>query len=196
MANLLNKWYCSVFTEEDLTSIPIPENLYQGNEPLTKVHFTAGKVKKKLEELKPTAAPGPDKISSKVLKDLADVLAEPLALVFASCLEEGVVPPDWKSANVTPIFKSGSKSSPGNYRPVSLTCIICKVMESLLRDAIVEFLAKKKLVRLSQHGFTRRRSTLTNLLEYMEELTKMVDQGMAMDVVYLDFSKTFDKVPI
>ena len=116
--------------------------------------------------------------------------------VYTSCMEEGVVPPDWKTANVTPIYKSGSKSSPGNYRPVSLTSIVCKVMESILRDAIVEFLAQHELLWLSQHGFLRRRSTLTNLLEYLEELTRMVDNGIAMDVVYLDFSKAFDKVPI
>ena len=79
MANLLNKWYCSVFTEEDLTNIPLPENMYEGDEPLVTVHFTAGKVKKKLEELKPTAAPGPDKIWARVLNDLAEVLSAPLA---------------------------------------------------------------------------------------------------------------------
>ena len=153
-------------------------------------------MKKKLQNLKPTAAPGPDKIWARVLHDLSDVLAEPLAMVFMGCLEEGTVPPDWKLANVTPIFKSGSKGLPGNYRPVSLTSIICKIMESVLRDAIVDFLAQNELLRLSQHGFLRRRSTLMNLLEYLEELTKMVDSGIAMDVIYLDFSKAFDKVPI
>ena len=196
MASVLNAWYCSVFTSEDLTNIPEAEKLYTGDDPLSTVHFTAGKVKKKLENLKPTSAPGPDKVWARVLHDLADALAHPLAIVFTRCMEEGVVPPDWKRANVTPIFKSGSKGSPGNYRPVSLTSIVCKVMESCIRDGIVDFLAEHELLRMSQHGFTRRRSTLTNLLEYLEELNRLVDQGIAMDVVYLDFSKAFDKVPI
>jgi ribonuclease P/MRP protein subunit RPP40 len=196
MANILNSWYCSVFTEEDLSNMPSPEVLYMGDNPLTEVDFTAGKVKKKLSNLKPTSAPGPDRVWARVLHDLSDALAEPLAMVFTSCLVEGVVPADWKRANVTPIFKSGSKGVPGNYRPVSLTCIVCKVMESVLRDSIVDFLAQNELLRLSQHGFMRRRSTLTNLLEYLEKLTSMVDNGMAVDVVYLDFSKAFDKVPI
>jgi hypothetical protein len=117
-------------------------------------------------------------------------------MVFTKCLEEGVVPDDWKRANVTPIFKSGAKGVPGNYRPVSLTCIVCKVMESILRDEIVDFLARNELLRMSQHGFMRRRSTMTNLLEYLEKLTSMVDSGQDVDVVYLDFSKAFDKVPI
>ena len=111
-------------------------------------------------------------------------------------MEEGVVPQEWKSANVTPIYKKGSKGVPGNYRPVSLTCILCKVMESVIRDAVVEHLTEKGLIRLSQHGFMRGRSTVTNLLEFLEELTRGVDKGVDMDVLYLDFSKAFDKVPI
>ena len=105
------------------------------------------------------------------------------------------MPPEWKRANVTPIFKKGSKGSRGNYRPVSLTCVLCKVMESLLRDAIVEHLVANKLIRDTQHGFTSGRSCLTNLLEYLETLTKLVDEGHSVDIVYLDFAKAFDKVP-
>ena len=106
------------------------------------------------------------------------------------------MPPDWKRANITPIFKKGSKGSPGNYRPVSLTCVLCKTMESLLRDAIVKHLAKYQLIHPSQHGFMKGRSCLTNLLEYLEELTKLMDMGKSVDIVYLDFAKAFDKVPI
>ena len=109
---------------------------------------------------------------------------------------EGVVPDEWKLANVTPIYKKGSKGLPGNYRPVSLTCILCKVMESVIRDTMVEHLTKKCLLRQSQHRFMKGKSTVTNLLEYMEELTKAVDRGDDMDVLYLNFSKAFDKVPI
>ena len=141
MASILNTWYCSVFTEEDLTNFPKPEELYKGEEPLDMVDCTAGKVKKKLKKLKPNSAPGPDRIWARVLNELSEELAQPLAMVFNSCLEEGVVPPDWKKSNLTPIYKSGSKGVPGNYRPVALTCIVCKVMESILRDALVDFLA-------------------------------------------------------
>ena len=85
---------------------------------------------------------------------MADVLRGPLTSIFIKFLQEGVVPADWKLANVTPIFKKGSKSVPGNYRPVSLTCVICKVMEALVKDDIVEHLAKNSLIWSSQHGFT------------------------------------------
>ena len=148
----------------------------------------------KLERLKPTSAPGPDKLWPKVLNRLSSVIALPLYIVYTR-MAEGTIPPDWKEANDTPIFKKGSKSSPGNYRPVSLTCVLCKVMESILRDAIVHHLEKHDLIRSSQHGFMGGKSTLSNLLEYLEELTKMVDEGFSVDIVYLDFAKAFDKVP-
>ena len=196
MATMLNEFFSSVFTDEDTTSLPEVEKLFHGPDPLVSVEFLPSDVEKKLKKLKQSSAPGPDKLWPRVLHSLADVLSYPLALIFARCLSEGTVPPEWKRANITPIFKKGSKGSPGNYRPVSLTCILCKIMESLLRDSIVSHLAKHNLIHNTQHGFMSGRSCLTNLLEYLEELTKLMDTGKAVDIVYLDFAKAFDKVPI
>ena len=195
MADLLNTYFCSVFTREDTSSVPEAEKLYTGPDPLVDVEISEGNVKAKLTNLKPSSAPGPDSMWPRILQRLADVLAKPLAMIFTKFLGEGTVPPIWKTANVCPIFKKGTKTDPGNYRPVSLTCVICKVMESVLRDSIVEHLTVNKLIRDSQHGFMSGRSCLTNLLEYLEALTKWVDEGAAVDVVYLDFAKAFDKVP-
>ena len=128
MASILNTWYCSMFTEEDMSNIPQAENLCKDGDELESVEFTAEKVEKKLKQLRPTAAPGPDKIWARVAHDLASELSIPLAMIYTRCMEEGVVPEEWKWANMTPIYKKGSKGSPGNYRPVSLTCILCKVM--------------------------------------------------------------------
>ena len=124
-----------------------------------------------------------------------DVISAPLAIIYTKSLEEGVVPEDWKCANITPIFKKGSKASAGNYRPVSLTSVLCKVMESILRDAIVDHLTVNKLLLPSQHGFMKSKSCLTNLLEYLDKLTKLVDEGHSVDIIYCDFAKAFDKVP-
>lgn len=195
MADILNNFFCSVFTEEDLANIPEPEQLYHGEDPLTNVKFTRNKVKDKLAKLKPSAAPGPDKVWAKVLHSLADVLDEPLSHVYSKLFEEGFVPTIWRTANVCPVFKKGSKGDPGNYRPISLTCILCKVMESIIRDAMIDFLLSNKLICSSQHGFLPGRSTLTNLLEYLETLTRLIDEGHAVDVLYLDFRKAFDVVP-
>ena len=142
-----------------------------------------------------TAAPGPDKISPRFLKDVADIVASPLCLIFRKSLSEGAVPEDWRRANVTPIFKKGSKADVGNYRPVSLTSVLCKAMEGILKDAIMDHLISNELLGESQHGFLAGKSCLTNLLEYLNVLTRLVDEGHSVDVLYLDFSKAFDKVP-
>ena len=166
------------------------------NTALSTVKFTSEAVLKKLQKLNPNSAPGPDGLWTRVICSMADVICVPLAIIYTRCMEEGEVPPEWKTANVAPIFKKGSKASPGNYRPVSLTCVLCKIMEMVICDAIVEHLKQHDLIRRSQHGFMRGRSTMTNLLAYLEELTKIMDEGHSLDVVYLDFSKAFDKVPI
>ena len=106
-------------------------------------------------------------------------------------LQEGIVPLEWKEANIIPLFKKGSRNKSVNYRPVSLTSVICKVLETIIRD----FLIKHKLINPSQHGFLKARACLTNLLCFFEEITKWVDEGSPVDVIYLDFQKAFDKVP-
>ena len=145
-------------------------------------------VKEKINKLRSSAAPGPDGISPKVLQATVDVISLPIAIIYNKSLQEEAVPEDWKTANVTPIFKKGAKSSAGNYRPVSLTCILCKVMESILREAIVNHLTENSLL-LSQHGFMKNKSCVTNLLEYPEALRKLVDEGHNIDIVYCDFAK-------
>ena len=195
MAGMLNAQYTSVFTREDTTNLPDPEHLFRGDHPLSEVRFTSEEVRKKLRKIKATGAPGPDRVWSKVLHDMADLLAEPLSIIYNRLMEEGDVPDIWRSANVCPVFKKGAKGDPANYRPVSLTCVVGKVMESLIRDKMVEHLEKHSLIRPSQHGFMAGRSTATNMLVYMEALTKLLDEGHAVDVLYLDFAKAFDKVP-
>ena len=192
MANVLNSFFASVFTVEDPN---IPEVEVVSPEFLTEVQFPPDKVEEKLKNLRPESACGPDSIRSRILKENSNILCVPLSIIFTKSIEEGYVPEDWLLANVTSIFKSGSKMSPGNYRPVSLTCIACKVMESLIRVDIVTHLMKHNLIRFSQHGFMEAKSCQTNLIEYIDTLTKLVDEGHCVDVVYLDFAKAFDKVP-
>jgi hypothetical protein len=110
-------------------------------------------------------------------------------------LSEGIVPEDWRKANVTPIFKKGRKTDPENYRPVSLTSVSCRLMEGIIKDQVVKHLEKNKLIRQTQHSIMRGRSCTSNLLVFLEKITAEIDKGGAMDVIYLDFSKAFDTVP-
>ena len=194
-AKILNDQFSSAFTKEDLTSLPTPDQIYDPAQgpPLTSVDITAEMVGKKIDVLK-LGACGPDKIGPRTLKELSAQLKVPLALIFNKSLAEGVVPNDWKLSNVTSIFKKGDKTAPSNYRPISLTCLICRILESILRDHILSHLQEYNLIRKSQHGFLPHRSCLTNLLEFLEEITRLIDEGHSLDVMFLDFSKAFDKV--
>ena len=110
-------------------------------------------------------------------------------------IQTGIIPQDWRDAIVAPLHKKESRNKPENYRPVSLTSIISKLLERIVKESLVKHLDKYSLIRKSQLGFTSGKSCLSNLLEFFEEVTKILDKGEAVDLVYLDFAKTFDKVP-
>ena len=192
---VLNSSFSSMFTKEDPNNVPVPTQVYTGVLPLQNVEFTEKDVANKINKLKSTSAPGPDNMRPQILQSLSDSISVPLTIIYRKSLEEGVVPQDWRNANITPVFKKGSKVLAENYRPISLTSVICKIMESIIRDAITHHLTVNSLINGSQHGFMARKSCLTNLLEYLEILTELVDEGHSVDVVYLDFAKAFDKVP-
>ena len=194
MADKLNEYFGSVFQQENVASVPKATEMITGSK-CRGVNFRPSVVKKAIRQLKPNSAPGPDGITPRVLQELVNEVAEPLGLIFQKSLAEGAVPDDWRTANVTPIFKKGSKSSPSNYRPVSLTSVPGKVMERVIKESLMLHLDRNKLLRHSQHGFVPKKSCTTNLLEYLEKVTQAVDEGKAVDVVYLDFAKAFDLVP-
>jgi Reverse transcriptase (RNA-dependent DNA polymerase) len=93
------------------------------------------------------------------------------------------------------IFKKGSKADPGNYRPVSLTSISCKVLEMLIRDELVKHMVENEQLEDSQHGFVNGRSCTTNLIEFLDKVTEALDSGNKVDIIFLDFAKAFDTVP-
>ena len=93
------------------------------------------------------------------------------------------------------ILKKGPRNKYVNDRPLSLTSVICKLLESIIRDHIMDFIIKHKLINPSQHGFLKSKSCLTNVLRFFEEITKWVDVGSPVYIIYLDFQKAFNKVP-
>ena len=148
-----------------------------------------------LSRLKEFSAHGPDEIPTKLLKDYAIYLAEPLTIIFNKSLASGTIPNVWKSANMTPIYKKGKKCDPANYRTISLTSVPCKLLEGIIKKKIVSLLDRNNLINATQHGFSAHRSTTTNLIDFFENVTKDIDEGIPVDLLYLDFSKAFDKVP-
>ena len=96
---------------------------------------------------------------------------------------------------MSPIFKKGSRKKAENYRPVSLTSVPWKILESLIKDNILCYLEEHDLLSSRQHGFMKGRSCLTNLLTSLETITTALDEGSGIDVIYLDYAKAFDTVP-
>ena len=112
-------------------------------------------------------------------------------MLFKKSLAEGVVPEDWKRANVSPVYKKGNKNIAENYRQVSLTSQCRKLIESIIHDAIVQLLEANQLLKDSQHGFRTGRLCLTNILVFLDKITEWVDEEEVVDVVFLDFAKAF-----
>ena len=196
MAEDLNGYFSSVFTKED-SSLPVADAKFQGakSDYLGPLVVTLELVAKKIKAMKDNKSPGVDGIPPKLLMETVEQISIPLARVFNLSLKEGVVPYEWKEANIIPLFKKGSRNKSENYRPVSLMSVICKLLERLIKDHMVDFLVKHKLLNSSQHGFLKARSCLTNMLCFLEEITKWIDVGSPVDIIYLDFQKAFDKVP-
>ena len=196
-ANLLNTYFSSVFTVENQNSIPTPRDKFLGNSDhiLTNVHITEDIVFEKLNKINVNKCQGSDEIHPKLLFELRNQIVKPLTVLFRLSLQSGLVPQDWREANVAPLHKKGSREKPENYRPVSLTSVVGKLLESIIKDSIVTYLDQYNLIESSQHGFTKGKSCLTNLLDFFEVVTKELDEGNNVDLIYLDFSKAFDKVP-
>jgi hypothetical protein len=192
-AAVLNEQYQSVFTQEDRSNMP---NLGPSNIPdIPKLEFSTVGIEHLLKSIDPRKANGPDLIPTRVLKECAEEIAPYLRIIYEQSFVTGEVPQDWTTANVTAIYKKGDRSTPSNYRPVSLTCVPCKLMEHIIYSHIMAHLNDHSILSDNQHGFRKNRSPDTQLIITTEKLSRALDQGIQSDVIILDFSKAFDKVP-
>ncbi|KAK1214166.1 LIN1 transcriptase, partial [Pygoscelis papua] len=196
-AEVLNAFFASVFSRQ--TSYPQgtrpPELEDRDGEQDEPPIIQEEAVNDLLCHLDAHKSMGPDGIHPRVLRELAEELAKPLSIIYQQSWLTGEVPDDWRLANnVTPIYKKSWKEDPGNYRPVSLTSVPGKIMERFILRALTRQVRDNQGIRPSQHRFMKGRSCLTNLISFYDQVTRLVDEGKAVDVVYLDFSKAFDTV--
>jgi hypothetical protein len=187
IANELNDYFKSVFNPSET------DFKRRDNAPLSSdIVVEKEGVRKLLLDLKAGKAPGPDGIRKSDLCVAVSEISEILTNIFQYSLDIGLLPTIWKDANVAPIFKAGSKSSPSNYRPVSLTCICCKMLEHIVLHGLSEKI--NQILVPNQHGFRKGLSCTTQLLTTYQTLVHEIDQGGCVQAVVLDFAKAFDRV--
>ncbi|KAI8510225.1 DTW domain-containing protein 2 [Branchiostoma belcheri] len=192
-AEVLSSQFKSVFTEEDTTDMP---SLGQPcTPPMEHIVVSTDGVEKMLQGLNPSKASGPDQIPPWFLKLTASEIAPVLTNIFQHSLNTAEIPKDWRDANICAIFKKGDRAVPSNYRPVSLTCISCKLLEHIIYSQIMKHLESYSILTDYQHGFRAKRSTETQLILTVHDIAGALNSKRQVDLAILDFTKAFDKVP-
>ena len=197
MAEMLSQQYSKVFSTP---SIPLEaaSKVFPGignDKPrLLDIPFDMDDIIAAIEEIPQSSASGPDRFPVLLLKNCKSELAVPLYYIWRRSLDTGEIPQLLKTAHIVPIHKGGSKGAPAQYRPVALTSHLIKLFEKVVRKYIVSFMEENNLFNPTQHGFRSGRSCLSQLLAHFDFITQQLEKGHNVDVVYLDFSKAFDKV--
>jgi hypothetical protein len=193
-AEILGSFFSSVFVHEDVTNIPNMEGS-PVDSFLSQIDFTREKILKKLNNLKINKSAGPDSVYPRILKELSHEITEPLQSIFTTSFRTGKLPDIWKIGNICAIHKKGPRQECNNYRPVSLTSIVSKIMESIIRDELMAYMTTYNLFSDKQYGFLPKRSTVQQLLKIIDKWTEILDEGKVLEGVYMDFQKAFDTVP-
>ncbi len=193
-AEILNNQFRSVFTKDDseeqvspLKEPPYPE--------IDELNITPEGVGKLLNNINVSKSSGPDNIPNRILKLCSRELAPAVAHLFNLSFQTGQLPSDWKNAKISPIFKKGNRHEASNYRPVSLTSVLCKTLEHIICSHVRSHLDRHNILTPLQHGFRKRHSCESQLAITMNDITQMYDRKKQVDLVILDFSKAFDTVP-
>lgn len=193
-AKAFNSFFGSVFPDE------MPWN--DVNTPMTTVTthmnsfaITSEGVASAIDRLPINSSPGPERISTKMLKLTKYVSSVLLGALYQQSLSTGSLPDDWKLAHVVPIFKSGNRNSLTNYRSILLTCASCKLLEHIIYSQTMNHLATNNILFHNQHGFQRGHSCELQLFELVTDLHQSIQSSAGTDAIFIDFPKAFDRVP-
>ena len=186
---MFNQYFYSVYTQSN-SPLPNSANLQAPVNSLASISFTTEEVFDALTKLNVNKAGSIDNIPPIVLKNCAHALYRPIHHLFMTSINNGTMPAEWKIHKIIPVYKSGGKTSTSNYRPISLLCIISKLLERLIYNKIINTVSNSIIPH--QYGFQRESSTLQQLIVYFHQLITSKEE---IDVIYIDFRKTFDSVP-
>ena len=197
-ADVLNSFFGSVCVTDDgsrpSVAAAVPSDT---GKSISTVEFDICKILKAARRIKTKSkySSGPDGYPVMLIKELINVLADPLSLYYNTFMSIGCLPRVWKAAVVVPAYKKGSSSDPSNYRPISQTSVFCKLMERVIVNEMSNYLMSVGVISKHQHGFITKRSTTTNLLETLNDWTLSIDNRLTQTAVYVDFARAFDSVP-
>ena len=202
MCELLLDHFNSVFTtpnsskivNDQITFFSIEELTNDQLPLLTDINFSELLISDAIKELSANSAAGPDGLPASLLINCCAELTPILAIIFKESFTKGVIPMLFKRAAIVPIFRSGDKTQASNYRPISLTSVVCKVFERVIRKQVFSYLSEHNFLNETQHGFRGGRSCLSALLDVYDDIMQMISGGDIVDMAYLDFSKAFHKV--
>ena len=191
-ANILNDEFSKNFVDNSASSstLPGPKLVFTCDFP----DFSVASVLNTISSLKSSKSVGPDGFSAALLKEIKYEICQPVTWLFGLSMKSGKLPDAWKTARISPIFKKGEASDPCNYRPIALTCVLCRVMERIIRSTMLNFIGHHNLISSDQFGFIPRRSTTIQLLAALDDWTSSLDCGVPVDAIFIDFSKAFESV--
>ena len=207
MCELLKEQFEKNFNDEKHTEEVVINNaeeneidlnqLFNDNDdaPFTAIEITSQDILNAIKGTKINSAPGPDSIPPIILHNCAETLVEPLKIIMNKSLQNGEIPDSWKEASITPIYKrKGNKWDSLQYRPISLTSQIMKLLERIVRTYLIHYLEINNILPDSQHGFRPNRSTISQLLEQYDQILQALCNKHNIDIIMLDYSKAFDKI--
>ena len=187
-----NGQFPDMITKSEYSHVPLLDRSAPFMEDIV---VTKEGVTKLLKGLNPSKALGPDELHPRALKELTTELGPIFAHLFQQSIDSGEIPKEWTLANISPLFKKGDRSLACNYRPVSLTCVPCKLLEHIVCSNIMAHLDEHKLLSDKQHAFRKWHSCETQLATVMNDWAKILDNKGQVDTFILDFEKAFDTTP-
>ena len=196
MGSILQEQYSRAFSDPNKANLSEVRTSKVVDEPhaITDIDFNEQDILDAIKAMNRTSAAGPDKFQAVILKECGHVLAPVITQLWRASLDSGNIASKFKSQSVIPLFKKGKRSIAANYRPVSLTSHLIKMFERVIRAKLVDYIVAQDIINHDQHGFRAGRSCLTQLLHHVEDIMEDLNADSNADILYLDFSKAFDKV--
>jgi hypothetical protein len=193
-AEMLNTIFSSNGVHDDNQACPTSLQRCNNEGDCHHVSFDPNSVRQSIDKLKPSHSLGPDGFSAFFYKQISREICRPLSEIFTLSFRLGKLPSIWRTANVIPVFKKGNAADPLNYRPIALTVVPCKIMETIIRNSLMAYLESRNLIGKDQFGFMPGRSTTYQLLVGLDQWTSALDAGVPSDIIHIDFQKAFESV--